>query len=311
MLQLVEKISVDSIVEKVKNGKFVSKDEVLRNWRETGEDDIVVGSSTISLKDPLGYTRIKIPCKSTRCSHIQCFDAYLFFQLNEQVPTWTCPVCNLSIGSWEDIVVDGYFSDILKNTPQDQETVSIDPNGIWTIPKKRVIDEPKFSMSKLISKKPRIDQPPQDVYIIDSSDEEKPLKKKQLSQTFDCKEIIDLTISSDEEEEPSKTFKDIATGTTIVNFPVKIEKKQEIPPQPISLNMPYSTPNYQSSSSHFNNYPVPHYYHPHQYEIPVVDAKSSIYYDNSESTLINTPGSLGESYEYYMSHDRHDYEGFV
>ncbi|CAG8436902.1 11713_t:CDS:10 [Diversispora eburnea] len=203
LLQLVEKVSVESIVEKVKNGRFVSKEEVLRNWRHSAEDDIVLGSSTISLKDPLGYTRIKIPCKSSRCSHIQCFDAYLFFQMNEQVPTWTCPVCNSIIDSWEDIVVDGYFTDILKNTPEDQDSVSIDPNGIWHIPMKRVTEEKKFYP---VVKKSRIDFSKHDVFIIDSSEDEEPVKQKKYKKIYeDNKEIIDLTCS--DEEEPSHTFK--------------------------------------------------------------------------------------------------------
>jgi E3 SUMO-protein ligase PIAS1 len=37
------------------------------------------------------------PMRSTRCNHIQCFDAASWFQINEQTPTWTCPICEQAL----------------------------------------------------------------------------------------------------------------------------------------------------------------------------------------------------------------------
>ena len=69
------------------------------------DPDIVVGDSVMTLKDPVSYTRIGVPCRSDICSHHQCFDAATFLQLQEQAPTWTCPICN-KVVSFEGLVVD-------------------------------------------------------------------------------------------------------------------------------------------------------------------------------------------------------------
>jgi hypothetical protein len=53
--------------------------------------------------------------------------------MNEQTPTWTCPVCNRRIESWEDLIVDEYFTEMLKNTPKHIDSVRVEPNGNITI----------------------------------------------------------------------------------------------------------------------------------------------------------------------------------
>ncbi|RUS30902.1 PINIT domain-containing protein [Jimgerdemannia flammicorona] len=135
-IQLVKRNTVESIVEKIKSNKFVTREEVLKKMRQRNEDsEIEVGSSMVSLKCPLGHMRINLPCRSSFCNHIQCFDAYTFFNMNEQTPTWTCPVCSRVMKSWDEIVVDGYFSDMLARAPRDQDSVVIESDGEWHLPK--------------------------------------------------------------------------------------------------------------------------------------------------------------------------------
>lgn len=55
----------------------------------------------------LGKMRIQIPCRATTCTHIQCFDALLYLQMNEKKPTWVCPVCDKS-ALYQNLVIDGY-----------------------------------------------------------------------------------------------------------------------------------------------------------------------------------------------------------
>lgn len=66
------------------------------------------------------------------CNHNQCFDAACFLQLQEQAPTWTCPICNKS-ATWENLVLDQYVNDILNSTPMDTEAVTVQPDGRWSI----------------------------------------------------------------------------------------------------------------------------------------------------------------------------------
>jgi len=79
--------------------------------RQAAHDaDIVAGPETLTLKDPISMRRIDLPCKSRYCGHTACFDCATFLTLNEQTPTWTCPICSRSVGSEEDLFLDGYVS---------------------------------------------------------------------------------------------------------------------------------------------------------------------------------------------------------
>ncbi|KAF9159375.1 SUMO ligase siz1 [Actinomortierella ambigua] len=119
----------------------------------------------------LGFVRINIPCRSSYCHHLQCFDGYTFFHLNEQTPTWTCPVCSRNMLSWEEIVVDGYFTDILQNTPSSLESVTVQPDGKWEIPssgKVAVVAETRKATPAPEAKK----KVPHDVFVLDDDDDE-------------------------------------------------------------------------------------------------------------------------------------------
>lgn len=84
---------------------------IAANWikviSKAQDADIVATSTVMSLKCPLSTLRIEVPCRSTICTHNQCFDASSFLQLQEQAPTWTCPVCNKVI-LFEALEVDQY-----------------------------------------------------------------------------------------------------------------------------------------------------------------------------------------------------------
>ena len=147
-MNLVRKSSAEELTDKISRGKIISKEHVLRESeckikqcgvrgsnnnivrRQAEDADIVVESTIMSLKDPISTSRISIPCRSTVCAHNQCFDALCFIQLQEQAPTWTCPICNKSI-SYEALVVDQYFQDVLRQTDQSINKVTIEPDGQW------------------------------------------------------------------------------------------------------------------------------------------------------------------------------------
>lgn len=55
--------------------------------------------------------------RSSTCSHLQCFDASLYLQMNERKPTWNCPVCDKP-AIYDNLVIDGYADTliVLNNT---------------------------------------------------------------------------------------------------------------------------------------------------------------------------------------------------
>ncbi|KAL8651884.1 MAG: hypothetical protein Q9226_004509 [Calogaya cf. arnoldii] len=129
---LVRQHSVEELVAKLKSGKTISKDQVIREMVSKAQDsDVQAIGSIISLKCPLSTLRIEVPCRSTVCTHNQCFDASSFLQLQEQAPTWTCPVCNKTV-SFEALEVDLYVDDILKSTPKSIDQVTVEPDGKWS-----------------------------------------------------------------------------------------------------------------------------------------------------------------------------------
>ncbi|KAF3925639.1 hypothetical protein ABW21_db0207566 [Orbilia brochopaga] len=115
----------------------ISKKSVLdRLQKESEDDDIVATSSIMSLKCPASTLRINTPIRSTNCKHHQCYDAVSFLQLQEQAPTWTCPVCSKKI-DFEHLAVDKYVEEILNSVPKSVDAVMIDPMGKWTIPERK------------------------------------------------------------------------------------------------------------------------------------------------------------------------------
>lgn len=65
----------------------------------------------------LGKMRLMIPCRALTCSHLQCFDATLYIQMNEKKPTWVCPVCDKK-APYEHLIIDGYAEQWQNRTAQ-------------------------------------------------------------------------------------------------------------------------------------------------------------------------------------------------
>ncbi|KAK6073630.1 MIZ/SP-RING zinc finger [Seiridium cupressi] len=125
-----ELIPVNELVARIK-GKKIPKASVLKELTKAANDpDVVATSQVLSLKCPLTYGRLKNPCRSTMCSHIQCFDVTSYLYLQEQGPQWVCPICNHS-ATFENLAIDEYVKDILDRTHEDTDQVTIEPDGKW------------------------------------------------------------------------------------------------------------------------------------------------------------------------------------
>ena len=50
----------------------------------------------VSLLCPLTKNRIKVPGRSIKCNHFQCFDLESFVKMNRNSknPKWKCPICD-------------------------------------------------------------------------------------------------------------------------------------------------------------------------------------------------------------------------
>ncbi|SAL98105.1 hypothetical protein [Absidia glauca] len=133
-LELVKRVPIPDIVKNMKETNIISKEKTLQRLQAPEDDnDIVLESETISTKCPLGFTRIRTPSRSIHCHHLQCFDATNFLLMNQQTPTWCCPVCNRKMGSCDEVGVDEFFQDILAQVPENVEGIRIEEGGRFKI----------------------------------------------------------------------------------------------------------------------------------------------------------------------------------
>ncbi|KAG9235504.1 PINIT domain-containing protein [Amylocarpus encephaloides] len=131
VVYVVKTVPVPELVEVLTNGKRITEQSVLDDMAVKSRDpDIVATASVLSLKCPLSTLRIDLPCRSMACRHNQCFDAKSYLQLQEQGPTWLCPICNSS-APFETLAVDNYVRNILKSTSKSIDQVTVQPNGQW------------------------------------------------------------------------------------------------------------------------------------------------------------------------------------
>ncbi|KAG8740266.1 SUMO ligase siz1 [Ceratobasidium sp. 428] len=95
------------------------------------DSDVASGFHAVSLRCPIAQTRINTPCRSSKCVHIQCFDAKNWLLFTKQTNSKKCPVCDITIASRTDLVVDEYFDEVLKRIPSTIYEVLIDAHGEW------------------------------------------------------------------------------------------------------------------------------------------------------------------------------------
>jgi len=199
---IVHRLSSTDLLQRLRN-KGVRPAEYTRGLIkdklcEDADSEIATTSLKVSLVCPLGKMKMQLPCRATSCSHLQCFDASLFLQMNERKPTWVCPVCDKSI-LYDNLAIDGYFSDILNSPllPNDSMEVQLNVDGTWTVIL-QVKKESAGNQSAVSETKPtRVVE--DNVETVDEGDlelvcEAPPAKKKAPM-------VVDLTLSSSDSEE--------------------------------------------------------------------------------------------------------------
>jgi len=123
---VVKSVPVIDLVARLESGKRITEKTVLDESEyctillkidlltftvvtKARDPDIMTTASVLSLKCPLSTLRIDLPIRSVTCKHNQCFDATSYLQLQEQGPTWLCPICN-NPAPFENLAVDEYAS---------------------------------------------------------------------------------------------------------------------------------------------------------------------------------------------------------
>jgi E3 SUMO-protein ligase PIAS1 len=181
-------------------------------------DEIVATSTVLSLKDPVAYTRITTPCRSIACAHNQCFDAAAYLQLQEQAPTWTCPICSKA-APWENLALDQYVNDILNSTTRDVEQVTIEPDGKWHAQREAETNHRRSNPTPsddeddddLVEIRDKVDSRPKMETLTPASVRTPPLAIREDSRAPSAsapksnkrsrEDVIDLTLSDDDDDD--------------------------------------------------------------------------------------------------------------
>ncbi|XP_062984358.1 E3 SUMO-protein ligase PIAS2 isoform X5 [Elgaria multicarinata webbii] len=207
------------------------------------DSEIATTSLRVSLMCPLGKMRLTIPCRAGTCTHLQCFDAALYLQMNEKKPTWICPVCDKK-AAYESLILDGLFMEIL-NECSDVDEIKFQEDGSWCPMR------PKKEALKVVS--------PQCTKIESSSMVSKPCSMPIGEVSKKKVDVIDLTVesSSDEEEDAPPKRKCIYMSDTQAS-----PTKGVLMYQPSSVRVPgVSTVDPTAIPPSLTDYPVP-FHHP-------------------------------------------------
>ncbi|XP_030044280.1 E3 SUMO-protein ligase PIAS3 isoform X2 [Microcaecilia unicolor] len=213
------------------------------------DSEIATTSLRVSLMCPLGKMRLTVPCRAVTCTHLQCFDAALYLQMNEKKATWTCPVCDKK-APYDNLIIDGLFTEIL-NSCTDCDEIQFMEDGSWCPMK------PKREMQDIYHPSGYSSIEASNLYTLNSDTKQTPDGKKRV-------EVIDLTLesSSDEEQPPSK--KQCLVTTTAISTTTGPKGMLSIDLQPSSvLRSPHLT---TISNDYLSSLPIPEY-HP-SYQLP-------------------------------------------
>ncbi|NXX10765.1 PIAS2 ligase, partial [Podargus strigoides] len=208
------------------------------------DSEIATTSLQVSLMCPLGKMRLTIPCRAVTCTHLQCFDAALYLQMNEKKLTWICPVCDKK-AAYESLILDGLFMEIL-NECSDVDEIKFQEDGSWCPMR------PKKEAVKVSS--------PQCTKIESSSVVSKPCSVTVANEVNKKKvDVIDLTMesSSDEEEDPPAKRKCVFMSETQGS-----PTKGVLMYQPSTVRVPsVTTVDAAAIPPSLTDYPVP-FHHP-------------------------------------------------
>ncbi|KAJ6226943.1 tonalli [Anaeramoeba flamelloides] len=154
VFQHMNKVELTRIINSVKKRKTISANDILKyyndiqsqsqneNENESAKDKENANKSKsnnnekftndiISLSCPISKKPIKVPVRTLKCKHRQCFDLIQYAKYAERTKNWRCPICKMQI-KFSDLIVDGYVQGLIELEAKDQcQEFQIFPNGEW------------------------------------------------------------------------------------------------------------------------------------------------------------------------------------
>ncbi|XP_011315325.1 E3 SUMO-protein ligase PIAS2 isoform X2 [Fopius arisanus] len=215
-IYMVKKLTSAELLTRLKSRNVRHSDYtrglIKEKLNEDADSEIATTSLRVSLACPLGKMRMSTPSRASTCSHLQCFDASLFLQMNERKPTWNCPVCDKT-ALYDNLVIDGYFQEVLmsKKLLSDVNEIQLLQDGSWEnlVTKKEKDKDKEKGKAKSDSgsnSRANVDVDTVDLDESTSAVSTKPEEKKNAP-------VIDLISDSDDEEDEGPSAKQIKTSS--------------------------------------------------------------------------------------------------
>ncbi|XP_058054424.1 E3 SUMO-protein ligase PIAS2 isoform X2 [Anopheles bellator] len=223
---LVRKLTSVQLLQRMKSKGVKPADYtralIKEKLNEDADCEIATTMLKVSLICPLGKARMITPCRASTCSHLQCFDARLYLQMNERKPTWNCPVCDKP-AIYDNLVIDGYFQEVLDSNKLSYEDTEIQlhKDGSWSthIKQSEFCDE---SPGKAIQKVEVISDdivittdPPKNTIVPQTS----VISPNEPTSTTTSNETVDLTLSDSDDEVSHKRKMNNGRSTSSSNNP--------------------------------------------------------------------------------------------
>ena len=95
------------------------------------ELSITTTSINFSLKCPLTGLPIRLPCRSSKCQHLQCFDARALICMGVETQKWICPICSTPI-PYKTLLTDKYFEQIISGRKGALSEIYLFEDGSWS-----------------------------------------------------------------------------------------------------------------------------------------------------------------------------------
>lgn len=195
--------------------------------REDADSEIATTLLKVSLNCPLGKMRMTTPCRSSTCSHLQCFDASLYLQMNEKKPTWMCPVCDQQ-ARYENLVIDGYFQAVLKsaNLTLDDSEIQLHKDGSWSTHRGKTEPVSLDTPNRKTSTNSQIEVISDDLEVVAMDPPKTGIKifNASKSNKRPAADVVDLTCS-DSDEDDDIPLKKLMTQTSSTPSGSSINKK--------------------------------------------------------------------------------------
>ncbi|XP_060860282.1 E3 SUMO-protein ligase PIAS2-like [Metopolophium dirhodum] len=209
-MYLVKRISSETLIQRLQDKGGRNSEETKKYIIEKLADvdpDLATTSYRFSLVCPLSKTRMKIPAKSIHCDHLQCFDASTFILMNEKKPTWMCPTCNKAC-MYDDLQIENYFLEVVSSPKLEESSKEIEflADGTWIVfkeNKKKNTTNCTFNANLKPINFVNLDSDEEisvDLKVVHSPETVKHQENVNLN-------VVDLTLSDDEEEPPKQKIK--------------------------------------------------------------------------------------------------------